>query len=133
MKRMNSMKNVPKVHIASPMLSGLLYAAIWLAIGALVLSVLLRWGNMEENALPLYSLIVHGAAALAGGFVSGRRSGQRGWYYGGLLGLIYGVLVLLIGFLAANAAISPRTLAMLAETLLAGAVGGMIGVNAKRS
>ena len=130
---MDSMKNVPKVQMASPMLSGMLYAAVWLAIGALVLSAMLRWGNMQENALPLYSLIVHGAAALAGGFVSGKRSGQRGWYYGGMLGLAYGILVLLIGFLAANAGVSARTLTMIAATLLTGALGGMFGVNAKRS
>ncbi|WP_274650019.1 TIGR04086 family membrane protein [Paenibacillus humicola] len=127
------MKNVTKVQATSPMLSGILCAAVWLAIGAAVLSLLLRFGSMDEASLPLYSLIVHGAAALAGGFVSGKRSGQRGWYYGGILGLAYGILILLTGFLAANAGIGVRTLTMLAVAAAAGALGGMFGVNARRS
>ncbi|MBW7456050.1 TIGR04086 family membrane protein, partial [Paenibacillus sepulcri] len=75
----------------------------------------------------------HGCAALAGGFVSGRRSGRRGWYSGGMLGLFYAVLVLFISFMASNTGVSGRTLIMLLETLLCGMVGGMVGVNAKRS
>ncbi|NBD25943.1 TIGR04086 family membrane protein [Paenibacillus sp. T1] len=130
---MNAMKNVPKAHMASPLLSGILYASIWLALGALVLSMLLRWGSMQESALPTYSLAVHGCSALAGGFVSGRRSRQRGWYYGGMLGIVYGILILLVSFLASNAGFSGKTMTMLVETLLCGSLGGMIGVNTKRS
>ncbi|REE84329.1 putative membrane protein (TIGR04086 family) [Paenibacillus taihuensis] len=133
MKPINAMKNVPKVHMASPMLSGILYSSIWLALGALLLSAMLRFGSMQETQLPMYSLIVHGCSSLAGGFVSGKRSGARGWYYGGLLGIAYGILILIVSFLASNTGISGRTLTMLLETLLCGALGGMIGVNAKRS
>ncbi|MFC5650116.1 TIGR04086 family membrane protein [Paenibacillus solisilvae] len=122
-----------KVQITSPMFSGILYAAIWLAVGALLLSALLRFGSMQENQLPLYSLLVHGLSALAGGFIAGKRSGSRGWYYGGMLGVLYGLLVLLISFLASNIGISGRTMAMIGESFLCGAFGGMIGVNAKRS
>ncbi|MFC4809034.1 TIGR04086 family membrane protein [Paenibacillus sp. GCM10023250] len=133
MKPMNAMKNVPKVHMSSPLLSGILYAAMWLAAGALLLSMMLRWGSMQESDLPTYSLFVHGCSALAGGFVSGRRSRQRGWYYGGALGLVYGLLILLIGFLASNTGFGGKTLTMMLETLLCGSFGGMIGVNTKRS
>ncbi len=138
MKPMNSThstnKNAPsKVQITSPMFSGILYAAIWLAIGALLLSALLRFGNMQEDQLPLYSLLVHGLAALAGGFIAGKRSGTRGWYYGGILGVLYGLLVFLVSFLASNTGISGRTLAMIGESFLCGAFGGIVGVNAKRS
>ncbi|BBH19284.1 hypothetical protein Back11_06290 [Paenibacillus baekrokdamisoli] len=130
----NSTKNVPaKVQVTTPMLSGILYAAIWLAVGALLLSALLRFGSMQESELPLYSMLVHGLSALAGGYIAGKRSGTKGWYYGGLLGVVYGLLVLLVSFLASNTGISGRTLAMLGETLLAGAFGGIVGVNAKRS
>ncbi|WP_308634721.1 TIGR04086 family membrane protein [Paenibacillus silvisoli] len=133
MKPINAMKNVPKVHMASPMLAGILYASIWLALGALLLSTMLRFGSMQETQLPLYSLIVHGFASLAGGFVSGKRSGMRGWYYGGLLGFAYGLLILLVSFLSMNTGISGRTFTMLIETVICGALGGMVGVNMKRS
>lgn len=126
------MKQVAKVRIPSPMLSGIVYAAVWLALGALALSLLLRFGSMEEEQLSLYSLIVHGIAALCGGFVSGKRSGKRGWYYGGALGFAYGVLVLLVGFLATNAGLTPSTLTMMGIALGSGAFGGIFGVNMSR-
>ncbi|MBB3109928.1 putative membrane protein (TIGR04086 family) [Paenibacillus phyllosphaerae] len=126
------MKKVTTVRIPSPMLSGILYASIWLALGAVLLSLLLRFGSMQEEQLSLYSLFVHGFAALAGGFVSGKRSGKRGWYYGGALGLAYGLLILLVGFLASNAGLTADTLTMMGTTLATGALGGIFGVNMHR-
>ncbi|MFD0714002.1 TIGR04086 family membrane protein [Paenibacillus sp. GCM10027626] len=133
MKIGHSFKEVSKKPINSPMLSGIIYAAIWLALGAITLSILLKWGSLREEQLLSSSLIVHGLAALAGGFVSGRRSGKKGWYYGGLLGLIYGLLVLLVGFLASNASFTSHTLTMIGAALTCGALGGMIGVNTKKN
>lgn len=119
--------NAPK--ISSPFLAGIVYAIIWLAIGALMLSLFLHFSNMNESSLPLYAMIVHGISALAGGFIAGKRSGKKGWYYGGLLGLLYGIVILVISFLAADAQLSLRSLTLIATTFLTGALGGMIGVN----
>lgn len=130
---MNSVKNVPKPpHIASPLLAGVLFSIVWLAVGALLLSLLLQFSNLKESSLPFYSMFVHGISALAGGFVSGKRSGMKGWYYGGFLGLLYGITILIIGFLAANASLSLHSALLLGTALLAGAFGGMIGVNVKK-
>ena len=130
---MNSVKPIVRPpRIASPLIAGVIYSIIWLAIGALMLSFLLYFSGMKENNLPQYSLAVHGFSALAGGFVSGKRSGMKGWYYGALLGLIYGITVLTIGFLAANSGLSVKSAAMLLAAILAGAFGGMIGVNLKK-
>lgn len=129
---MNPIKNVSKVNVSSPMLGGALTALIWLAAGALLLSLILRFSGMQETSLPLYAMSVHGCASFAGGFASGKRSGRKGWYYGGLLGIIYAVLIILIGFLSVNAGFSSHTMNLLAVVLPAGAVGGMIGVNMKK-
>ncbi|MFF2480523.1 TIGR04086 family membrane protein [Paenibacillus sp. NPDC058071] len=130
---MNTVKPVPKSPlIGSPVLAGILFAILWLAAGALLLSLLLHLGNMRENNLPAYSMGVHGLSALAGGIVSGKRSGRKGWYFGGLLGFVYSLIILIIGFLAADAGLSLRSLTLLTVALFAGAVGGMIGVNLKK-
>ncbi|GMK47245.1 TIGR04086 family membrane protein [Paenibacillus glycanilyticus] len=130
---MNSIKSIARPpRIGSPLIAGVIYSIIWLAIGALLLSCLLYFSNMKENNLPQYSLAIHGFSALAGGFVSGKRSGMKGWYHGALLGLIYGITVLTIGFLAANSGLSGKSAIMLLAAMLAGAFGGMIGVNLKK-
>ncbi|GGG20037.1 TIGR04086 family membrane protein [Paenibacillus abyssi] len=130
---MNSpIKNVPKVRIASPLLAGIVYAFIWLCGCALVLSLALHFSGLKESELPQYTFFIHALCALAGGFVAGKRSGRKGWYHGGMLGLCYGITLLLVSFLAMDTAISVRSLMLLALTAAAAAIGGMIGINAKK-
>lgn len=130
---MSSVKQAPKTPIiASPLLAGVAFSIIWLAAGALLLSLLLHFSSMKESDLSSYTLLVHGLSALAGGLTAGKRSERRGWYNGGLLGLIYGVIVMIVSFLAANAAPSWNSALILGAALLAGAFGGMIGVNLRR-
>ncbi|XEC93145.1 TIGR04086 family membrane protein [Paenibacillus tarimensis] len=126
------MNQVPKVRITSPLISGIVYAAVWLGTGALILSLALHFSGLKESELPQYAYIIHAFSTLAGGFVSGKRAGRSGWYNGFLLGLIYGILVILIGFLAMDTLLTVRSVVMLAMTSASGAIGGMIGVNAKK-
>ncbi|QAY65183.1 TIGR04086 family membrane protein [Paenibacillus protaetiae] len=125
----SSVNNEQAPRMGSPFIKGLLYATIWLAVGALLLSSFLHYGNMKESSLPLYTMIVHGFCSFAGGFVSGKRSGRKGWYYGGLLGIVYAIIILIISFLAADAELSARSLTLLGIAFAAGAFGGMLGVN----
>jgi len=128
----NPIKNVSKVSVSSPTLAGAMTACIWLAAGALLLSLLLRFGSMQESSLPMYALGLHGCSSFAGGFSSGKRSGRKGWYFGGALGVVYALLIVLIGFLSVNAGFSAHTWSLLAVVIPAGAIGGMIGVNLKK-
>jgi putative membrane protein (TIGR04086 family) len=114
------------------LLYGLFAAILWLGAGALLLSLLLRYGGLDETALPTLSLATHGVSALAGGFAAGRRAGQKGWYVGLLLGAVYALTVLMIGFLAADAPIRLESLALIATAAGAGTVGGMFGVGTRR-
>lgn len=114
------------------MLGGALTACIWLAVGALLLSLILKLSSMQETLLPMYAMTVHGCASFAGGFSSGRRSGRKGWYFGGSLGLLYALIIILIGFLSVNAGFSSHTWNLLAIVVPAGAIGGMIGVNLRK-
>jgi len=118
-----------KVRISSPIFSGLVWSCIWLGIGALLLSMLLSASSLREGDILPWVFGIHGAASLAGGFVSARRSGRRGWYFGAVSGVIYSLLVLLASFLAMDTDWSLRIAALLGVTCLSGAFGGMVGVN----
>jgi len=123
---------MPRIRIVSPMLSGLFNAFVWMCIGAVVVSLMLTLTAMKETSLSASAFVVHGIASMCGGFVSGKKAGSRGLYQGGGLGILYGALVALAGFLGFDAKVGVHTVELLAVTLLAGAVGGMVGVNAKR-
>lgn len=128
---MNPVTKLPRVRITSPLLSGLLNALITLVLGAVVLSMLLAWTDMKEQSLSLWAYVVHALASCFGGMGSGKRAVSKGWYHGGLLGLLYSVLVVLAGFLGADAEMKFETLIVPAVSLFGGMLGGMIGVNRK--
>lgn len=130
---MEPLSRVTKMRIVSPVWSGLVWSCIWLGIGALVLSLLLAGNAVQESGLVPWVFGIHGFAALAGGFVSARRAGQKGWYYGAANGALYALAVLLTSFLAADTDWSLRIAVLFGITMLAGALGGMFGVNAGSS
>ncbi|RRJ67090.1 TIGR04086 family membrane protein [Paenibacillus oralis] len=129
---MHFIRKLFSFRISQPTVSGLWYAFLWMMIGALVLSLLLQGEMLEEPELALYTYLVHGIAVLFGGIVSGKRAKQKGWYKGGLTGLLYVVLLLLISFLALDTSLTLRDCILLAPGLVIGAFGGMIGVNLNR-
>jgi putative membrane protein (TIGR04086 family) len=129
---MNPINRVSKFHISSPILSGLTYGFVWLTLGALALSMLLWLSGMQEDNLPKYSYILHGFSLFIGGMTAGRRANRRGWYYGGLLGILYCLIIMLISFLAFDAGWRISVFVMLTAAFSVGALGGILGVNMKR-
>lgn len=126
---MKSLTGAVGFRIASPVVSGLYWSGIWLAVGAVVLSILLTGSSVDETNLLPWVFGAHGFSSLSGGFVSARRAGRKGWYFGLANGLLYTLLILIISFLATDANWTASVPTLLLVTSLAGAFGGMLGVN----
>ncbi|MCY9592712.1 TIGR04086 family membrane protein [Paenibacillus chitinolyticus] len=120
---------VSQVRLSSPFLSGLLYAFIMLIAGTIVTSLILLLSRTQESSLSTLAYITHGLSVFVGGWVAGKRAGRKGWYYGGMLGIFYALIVWIIGFLAVDTAFDLKTLTLAGFAFAAGALGGMIGVN----
>lgn len=112
-----------------PMLAGFIYALSIVLIGALVTSSMLALSGTREASLPMYVYTVNGLALFVGGFVSGKRSGEKGWYYGGLTGLLYFLFMLLVSFLGFDAKLGMTQVYQMSMALACSAMGGIIGVN----
>jgi putative membrane protein, TIGR04086 family/integral membrane protein, TIGR04097 family len=115
--------------IASPVASGLYWSCIWLAIGAVVLSIMLTGSSVNESNLLPWVFGVHGFSSFAGGFVSARRAKRKGWYFGIANGLLYTLLILIVSFLATDSNWTTAVPILLLVTALTGAFGGILGVN----
>ncbi|MCA1293531.1 TIGR04086 family membrane protein [Paenibacillus sp. alder61] len=126
---MHLIRRIFAFRLSHPTLSGLWHAFLWMMIGALILSLLLQSGILEEEDLTLYTYLVHGISLVAGGVVSGKKARQKGLYQGSLTGVLYGLLLLLVSFLALDNALGVREFALLIPSLFLGAVGGVFGVN----
>jgi putative membrane protein (TIGR04086 family) len=120
------------VRPSSPLMSGLLCSLVLMLAGTLLTSLFLYGTNMKEASLPSFAYGIHGLSLLFGGIAAGKRSESKGWYQGGLLGLLYCVFILIIAFLAYDQGFNSQTLTLLLVTLGAGALGGIIGVNLRK-
>ncbi|ERM17465.1 hypothetical protein AYJ08_20950 [Brevibacillus sp. SKDU10] len=115
-------------HSASVM-TGLFLTLGLVLLGSIFAALLLSFTNVKESSLPYFSYVINICSLLIGGFVTGRKCGARGWYYGGLTGLGYFFLVLLIGFLGFNAPLNFSTLLYTLFAFLIAGIGGVFGVN----
>lgn len=131
--KMNAIQNVTRWKLGHPLLAGIVYAFVWMALGALALSVLLYSSSASEDEMKGYIYIVHCIALFIGGWISGKRSGKKGWYYGGMTGIAYALLVILIGFLAMDAGVSLQKFVQTIAAFAVSAIGGIIGVNMSKS
>lgn len=130
---MNAMKSVSSgVKGGSPVLTGLLYSLVCMAIATVIASMIYKFTGIKEGSMTTSVYIIHSVSLFIGGLVTGLRSGRKGWYYGGMMGILYSVVVVLIGFLSYDAALTIYTLILLGLSFAAGALGGMIGVNLRR-
>jgi putative membrane protein (TIGR04086 family) len=115
-----------------PVLRGFLVAAVISLIGVLVFALVIKAARMDESAIPAVNQGLKILSVLIGGFIS-VRDGAMGWIKGGLTGLVYGIVGLVV--FAAFSGQSVLQLSSLTELLIlcfGGAVGGVIGANLKK-
>jgi len=126
---MEPIKNTAKVRFASPLFSGMVYAFITMSISSLIYSFVLTLTNQSEDSLTFFAYLIHAFAIFIGSYTCGKRIQNKGWHHGGILGLVYAVIIIVIGFLSMNNGVSLHTLVALVAAYLLGALGGILGVN----
>jgi putative membrane protein (TIGR04086 family) len=114
---------------SSPILTGIVATLTLMLVGSVVTSLFLQFSSFSEASMPVATYVVNGLSLFIGGLLAGRRGGQKGWYFGGLTGLSYFILLVLIGFLAFDVVPKINSLIYLAFSFLVGAFGGIFGVN----
>ncbi len=129
---MNTVNKVTRVRMNSPLLSGLFFSMLCMIIATVVVSLLLVLTEIKEDSLSVYIYFIHSLCLFIGGFVCGKRAENKGWYYGGIMGILYCVIVIAIGFLAYDATPDSHALLLAALSFLMGAFGGALGVNSRR-
>ena len=117
--------------IGSPILTGLAYAFGALLVITVILSLFLVFTQMKEETVSSYVYVVHGIAVLIGGYVTGKRAGHRGWYFGAIHGVLYCLAVIITAFLGFDSFEEKHSLILFLLAVSVGALGGILGVNRK--
>lgn len=104
------------------------------AAGCFGLIVYSAASNEKVVYLPYAFIALAMFSILLGGLRSGITAGSLGWFHGGLLALLYGVLIFIAKatLFPASADISANVV-FIAGLLLAGTAGGVTGVNLRFS
>ncbi|MBA4495750.1 TIGR04086 family membrane protein [Paenactinomyces guangxiensis] len=118
-----------KWSLRSPWVMGQLFVWGIILICSFIAALLMRYTTFDSSQLTTAAYGINALALFVGGFISGRKAGQRGWYYGGLQGIIYAAILLIIGFLAFDSGMVINPVLFMACAFGISAIGGVIGVN----
>jgi putative membrane protein (TIGR04086 family) len=119
--------------LRSPLLAGLLTVWLLVVIGALITAFILNYTDVQEQHFNYFSYTINSLALLVGGWIAGRKSGRKGWYFGAVTGGLYAVIVFLIGILAFDTSFDWFNLLHFAGAIAIAALGGMLGVSMRTS
>ncbi|WP_237446647.1 TIGR04086 family membrane protein [Shimazuella alba] len=116
----------------SPMVAGQIILWAFILGLSLITALFLRFSSLETSSLPTITFCINAISLLSAGFISGKRSGKKGWYYGGLQGIVYTLFIWLIAFLAFDTGLRVDPLVFGIFAFGIGALGGIFGVNTAR-
>ena len=113
-------------------LKGLIVSLIILILSVIILGILYSIFNVfHDELLSRILLVVNYLAIFGGGIFTARNAHNKGWLNGGLVGLLYMLLILFFGAQVIAIDFGLDILLRVISGFLAGAVGGIIGVNIK--
>jgi len=113
-------------------LKSLAVAVLLTVILLLILTALLTFTSLKEDRIPLINTVIMILSIVIGSISLAFKVEEKGWLNGGLIGILYFLVVLLISFLFIKPFIFDiYTIGKLLICTVAGVIGGMIGVNIK--
>jgi putative membrane protein (TIGR04086 family) len=113
-----------------PILYGVAWGLFVAVIGTLILSFWAHFGTLTDSHMAIAAYVVHCAAVIFGAVSGSRAASERGWYYGGVIGIVYALIMICIGIFVYNTfSMNAGGLFRVLLMALIGAFGGIIGVN----
>lgn len=110
-------------------LYGVITTFVIVLTSSIILSLLLRFTNVQESSLTWVILTLSFLALFIGGFVSGGKGKQKGWLVGGGTGVLFSLLVFLVQFLGYQSSFSIAQMLYHIGYIIIAVFGGVIGVN----
>lgn len=114
-------------------IKGSLLSIIVSVIFLIIFAVLLTYTNLSENTITPVVLVIVGLSILMGSYLSTRKIEQNGILNGAIVGVIY-MLILYIAssVIFMDFSLRASSIIMIGCGLIAGIIGGIIGVNVKK-
>lgn len=113
-------------------LKGSIFAVVLTLVLLLIYSALLTYTGLNENTIPIFVIAITAISILVGSLISSVNIKKNGLTNGALVGLIYILTIyLLSSIISKNFSLNMYSWFMIIASIMAGAIGGIIGVNKK--
>lgn len=112
-----------------PVLAGLIFIVVTLFVLSLIVSAILLFSSLTENAVQWFLLPVTLVTVMIGGLIAGSKAGHKGWYFGAMTGLGFIILSWLLSFLGFNLSPDLHTVLIYIGCIIIATLGGIVGVN----
>lgn len=110
-------------------LIGMLCGTLFSLLLLVVFSILMVLLDMPSRAVQLFAFVSIAGGGFGGGIFAGRLFGQKGLALGVATGFFYLILLAFSGILMGHAILGGMIFAKLLVSILAGMIGGILGVN----
>ncbi|MBP3038017.1 TIGR04086 family membrane protein [Bacillaceae bacterium Marseille-Q3522] len=120
-------------HLSSAILFGVVSVFLIAIVSSFIFSILLRFTELTEGSLQFTITAVSFITLFVGGFISGGKGRQKGWFLGGLTGLIYSLIVFIFQYLGFDRLFSFEQIVYHVCYTFIAMMGGILGVNVANS
>lgn len=111
-------------------IKGSIISIIVTIVSLVIFAILLTYTGIAERTIPTVTIIITALSILIGSSLSMSKLKKNGIINGSLVGLIYiMVIYILSSIIEGNFALNIYSMIMILGSVLAGALGGIIGVN----
>ncbi len=98
----------------------------------LIVTLLLTFTPLKEDTIPLLTTAIMIISIAGGSIYVAIKAGVKGWFNGGIVGILYFLILLFLNYLFIKPFIFDiYTVGKFFVSLVVGVIGGMIGVNVK--
>lgn len=116
----------------SLLFKGLIFSLGITMILIFILSLVLLYTPFKESNIPLFNTIIMIVSITTGSIFLSIKIGENGWINGGILGVLYFLVLVLLNYLFFEPfMVDMYLLGKFILSLITGAIGGIIGINMK--
>lgn len=113
---------------------GAIFAYLLTAVVFVVYGLLLTYTETTEKNIQIVVMITTVISVLIGGIIASKGVDSKGLFFGMLVGVVYALIMIMVGLcILPVMKITSKMIMIIVLSISAGGIGGIIGINTKKS
>ena len=113
---------------------GAIFAYLLTAVVFVIYGLLLTYTETTEKNIQIVVMITTVISVLIGGIIASKGVDSKGLFFGMLVGVVYALIMIMVGLcILPVMKITSKMIMIIVLSISAGGIGGIIGINTKKS